>query len=81
MGKECAMEAVKERVTTEYLDFPGGKKVPFIAQSDWARELVVLRNKAVLAHGWLSATQDEINEAIETGGPNGDGIYGLKWVH
>jgi hypothetical protein len=75
------MEAVKERVTTEYLEYPGGVRRPFVAESDFAREMIALVNKACLTDGWLSATQDEINDAIETGGPNGEGIYGLKWVH
>jgi hypothetical protein len=75
------MKEKNERVTTEYLDFPGGKKVPITISSDAGRRRIELRNKAVHAHGWLHATQDEINEAIETGGPDGKGVYGLTWVH
>jgi hypothetical protein len=75
------MVNTKERVTTEYIECPGGVREPFIARTDLARRMIALSNKAVLAHGWLDATTDEINEALDTGGPDGKGIYGLKWVH
>jgi hypothetical protein len=75
------MVNTKERVTTEYLECPGGVRRPFVARSDYARESIALLNKACLAHGWLDATQDEINDALTTGGPNGDSVWGLKWIH
>jgi hypothetical protein len=72
---------LKEGETLEYWECPGGIREPVIVKTDLVRRMLASRNKAVLAHGWLDATQDEINDALTTGGPNGDGIYGLKWLH
>jgi hypothetical protein len=74
------MRPLKEGETLEYLEGPGGTREPYIARSDLGRTLIALRNKSGRESGWLVATQDEIRDAIRTGGPDGNGIYGLKWV-
>jgi hypothetical protein len=64
-------------VTTEYLDFPGGVKHPFIARSDKARRMIAMRNRSVLTEGWIHGSTDEINAAIDSD----EGFSSLKWVH
>jgi hypothetical protein len=73
---ELFMEAA-ERVTTEYILGNNGHKTKFIAKSDFGRELVRLRNKAV-KNGMKCYSVDEIMDAMHDGRAGGEGI-GKLW--
>ncbi|GHV87196.1 hypothetical protein AGMMS50255_4920 [Spirochaetia bacterium] len=74
---EKSKSTVPVRETLEYLDCPGGVKMPFVARTDFAREMIALRNKAVLTHGWIHGSEDEILAAIADGRAGGEGIEKL----